>query len=165
MIKIDKEGPWGNTLNGLAQFGSKTLAANTKIVLKAAQIAAKLVVKNIGASGALVGAPFAANSAVTVAMKGSSKPLIDHGDLMGSVTSKQLSATSATAGIFKGHPSGANIGMIMEEGTNRAGRGNKVTIPARPFIAPVAKSPLLQREVEKMCEVEYAKMVNDLFGG
>ena len=70
----------------------------------------------------------------TVARKGSSKMLIDHGDLIGSIGYRKLMA----AGFFVGVPRGVKrkgkdifrIAIVSEYG---APRGN---IPARPFVRP-----------------------------
>lgn len=156
---LDKVGNWGQTVRGLRRFKGNTARANRKIVRKAGLIGQKMIVENINSGGNLAGKPFQANSSVTIALKGSSKPLIDNGDLLGSIRSEMRSPTTSFAGVLKSHPSGVNIGAIMEAGTNRAGRGNSVVIPERPFIAPVAESPKLEKKIKDMAEKVYDEEV------
>ncbi|MDR2015549.1 MAG: phage virion morphogenesis protein [Azoarcus sp.] len=61
-----------------------------------------------------------------------SKPLIDTGTMQNSVS---YSATSdgLTIGVNRQFGSNANA-AVHQLGTDRAGRGRKVTIPARPFL-------------------------------
>jgi phage gpG-like protein len=164
MIQMQKEGQWSNFLNGLQGWASKSASARTKIVKKAAVIGSTLMKKNMASGGALVGAPFAPNSQVTADMKGSSKPLIDTGEFMGSITQKVIDSETSFAGVLKMSIHGANIPAIHENGTNRAGRGHKVTIPARPWMKPVAESALLKNDVKNMAESEHQKLMKDLFG-
>ncbi len=120
--------------------------------------AALLVVKEIKAYVRDSG-NFTPNHPVTIAQKGSDKPLINHGDLINSITHKLLEDEGFFAGVLKGKksPDGkdlVNIGWIMEHGvtikvTDRmraylhsiglhlSGSTTAITIPARPFIQPV----------------------------
>lgn len=164
MLTLQRTGDWDKFLNGLQGWGKKSQAARTKIVKKAAIIGSTLIKKNIMSGGSLVGAPFDGNSAVTVAAKGSSKPLIDSGEFVGSVTQKVIDSETSFAGVLKLAIHGANIPAIHENGTKRAGRGRKVVIPARPWMKPVAESDLLKNSVKKMADDEHQKLVKDLFG-
>lgn len=88
----------------------------------------------------------------TVARKGSSKPLIDHGDLLASVTYKKLFGSIFFIGVprtarrKRGNASGrqklVNIAQIHEFGAPKAG------IPARPYVRPT-----LQRNKTRMLQV------------
>ncbi|MBU0516701.1 MAG: hypothetical protein KJ621_18245 [Proteobacteria bacterium] len=125
--------------------------------------AALLVVKEIKAYVRDSG-NFAPNHPATIAQKGSDKPLINHGDLINSITHKLLGDEGFFAGVLKGKKSSdgedlVNIGWIMEHGVtikvssrmrgylhsigiHLAASTTTITIPARPFIQPVWESVL-----------------------
>ena len=163
MITSKKYGDWSRFLNGLQKYTNDCKETRTRIVKKAAIIGENLLKRNIQSGGTLAGAPFAANSAVTIAAKGSSKPLIDSGEFMGSITKKVIDSETSFAGVLKMSIHGANIPAIHEAGTNRAGRGNKVVIPARPWLQPVADSPILEEKVRAMADKEHQDLMNRLF--
>lgn len=105
-------------------------------------------------------------SKVTIALKGSSKALIDRGDLLNSITIQPITGTVAFVGVLRTAKKGTkeiyNIGMMMENGadiavtprmrrflaikfqkktgekldSSKAKRKGFIHIPARPFIAP-----------------------------
>lgn len=162
VMSIRKFGDWDKLSKGLARINSQVDETKTRVVKKAAVIGQTLIRKNLVSGGALVGKPFEPNSAVTVDLKGSSKPLIDTGDMMGSVGVRMIDSETATVGVLKETVSGVSIGWLHEKGTNRAGRGNKVTIPPRPWITPVAESQMLQDKVREMAEQELKDLVGDL---
>lgn len=63
------------------------------------------------------GGKFAANSPVTVFLKGSSKPLIDHADLFGSVSGKAVSdAYGFVVGVKRRTVGGKNLAHMLETG-------------------------------------------------
>ncbi len=118
-------------------------------------------------SGAPGGKAFAPNSPATIMLKGSSKPLIDKGDLLGSVTYEVLDNGN---GVFIGVKSGkeANIAAVHEFGCTigvtpkmRAylhhigihlrGSTQYIHIPARPFLSPIFQSE------------EFLSMVKDIY--
>ena len=86
----------------------KTILNPSRIAAGIQQAAAR--VGNYGASqvkkGMVSGAPggqtFAPNSPLTVQRKGSSSPLIDKGDLVGSVTYQVIDADNIFIGVKKG---------------------------------------------------------------
>jgi phage virion morphogenesis protein len=69
---------------------------------------------------------WAPNAPATITRKGSSQPLIHHGDLKLSIRY----ATTATQLILSGDGPGARIHQFG----GQAGRGRSVTIPARPYM-------------------------------
>ena len=104
-------------------------------------------------SGAPGGYTFTPNSPMTIEKKGSSKPLIDKGDLLGSVTYEVLDNGN---GVFIGVKSGkeANIAAVHEfgcmigvtpkmraymhyQGIHLRKSTTHIFIPPRPFLEPV----------------------------
>ena len=66
---------------------------------------------------AIQGAGYAGNSPMTVAMKGSSKPLVDDGDLMGALTWAQDRVDPMVVWLgLKRYAKEANIGRILHDG-------------------------------------------------
>jgi hypothetical protein len=65
------------------------------------------------------GGKFAANSTLQMAIKGSSKPLVDHGDLFMSVTHQMVSDFEAFAGILRTDKA-YNIGVALHQGVTIA---------------------------------------------
>lgn len=62
---------------------------------------------------------YAPNSPITIILKGSSKPLVDHGDLIQSITYDQPSARELRIGLVKQRIARGevyNIGVILHEG-------------------------------------------------
>jgi len=80
----------------------------------------------------------------TIKRKKSSKPLIDTGKLLNSITSK-VEGDTAKVGIFGEY---AIVAAVHEFGTNRAGRGRNVVIPARPYLRPTFDEN--KEEIEKI---------------
>ena len=160
---VQKVGDWTKLMKGLQAYGREADASQSRTIKKAAIIAQALLKKNMQSGGNLVGAPFVENSPVTVDLKGSSKPLIDDGDLLGAIGYKMVDSKTAVVGVMKETVSGVSIALVHERGTNRAGRGNKVVIPARPFIKPVAESQMLEDQVRTMAEAEQKQLVDRLF--
>ena len=71
----------------------------------------------------------------TIRRKGSSKPLVDHGDLMGNITSKKIMPATHFVGVLRTAKNKkgdklVDIGAVHEYGTHNG------TIPPRPFIRP-----------------------------
>jgi len=163
-ISITKMGPWKSVYSGLTGFSRAVDKTNKLVTKKVGLAAVGAIVKNIQSGGTLAGIPFAPNSEVTIALKKSSSPLINHGDLIGSINSQSMGPYKVFAGVTKMHPSGVNIAQVLHEGTSRAGRGNSVNIPPRPFIGDVATSPYLTNIIEKVVEQEYKNMIDRLFG-
>jgi len=61
------------------------------------------------------GGEFEPNKALTVAIKGSSKPLVDHGDLFQAITYKLYGDTKVFIGVLK-TAAGYNIAAMLHEG-------------------------------------------------
>lgn len=80
--------------------------------------------------------------------QGGMTPLWDQGTLLRSVD-HEVGDSEAVVGVSVGY------GAVHEEGTNRAGRGHNVTIPARPFLEPAAK------ESEEDCRIAFGKRVRE----
>ena len=129
-----------------------------KLKAKLKQCAAK--VGNYGASqvkrGIQSGKNFAPLSSYTISQKGSSKPLINHGDLIGSVTYQVLNdAEQVFIGVKKGkeiniaavHEFGTTINVTPKmraylhfNGLHLRKDTTHIYIPARPFLRPVLRS-------------------------
>ena len=86
----------------------------------------------------------------------STKPLLDTGHLRNSVTHK-VEGNAVKVGVFGEE---AIIAAVHEFGTTRAGRGHKVSIPARPFIRPTVDENI--EEVEKIVGREVEKVIKGL---
>lgn len=109
------------------------------------------------------GQPFAPLSALTIERKGSSKALIDNGDLVGSITYELVDDDKVFVGLLrtakgKGGQPLVNIGRVHEEGclipVTQKMRGwflynfgvklrpetTHIRIPARPFLKPVLEA-------------------------
>lgn len=120
-------------------------------------------------SGAPGGQKFAELSALTIERKGSSKPLIDHGDLIGSIT-YQVTNNEETVfiGVKKGtkhgegdaiqiarvHEFGCTIevtpkmrAFLHYEGIHLKASTTHIHIPARPFLRPVLQSDEFRRNI------------------
>ena len=135
---------------------------------KAQLAAATERVGNYGASeikkGIVSGKNFAPNHPYTAAKKGSSKPLIDKGDLLGSVTYDVINSNAVFIGVNKN----ANIAAVHEfgctikvtpkmraylhyNGLHLKASTQYINIPARPFIRPAIEN------------AEFAKAVYDIY--
>ena len=145
------------------------------------------IVKGIQKQKPIGGKRFTTIHEFTAKMKKSSKALVDRADLMNSITSKMVSRTSVFVGVLKKTKNKegewiVNIAEMMEGGavlkmkpemqrwlgahgfyqtskkpTSKVG---VITIPKRPFIAPVVKSKEVEESVGKIMRENLA----DLFG-
>ena len=103
-------------------------------------------------SGSPSGEKFAALSSFTKGRKGSSKPLIDKGDLVGSVTYQVIDSNNVFVGVKKGkevniaavHEFGCTIGVtpkmrayLHHLGLHLKASTQYINIPPRPFLRPV----------------------------
>ena len=106
-------------------------------------------------SGAPGGKKFVPNSAMTIARKGSSKPLIDKGDLVGSITYQVVDDNHVFVGVKKGeevniaavHEFGCTIQVTPKmrayfhyQGIHLKASTQFIVIPPRPFLRPVLLS-------------------------
>ena len=159
-------GDWKKADNIFGAMNPERLkAVQRKALIRMLLYYKRIIVKNIMASGTLVGKPFKKLSDVTIIIKGSSKPLINTGDMVGNITEKLISEVEGFVGLRRGDvhlPSGQNladIGEIHEWGAIMGeSKSGKVTIiPARPFIRPVIESRKHQKEALKIYEETIAK--------
>lgn len=149
--------------------------------------AAAARVGNYGASevkkGIVSGAPggdnFKPNHPYTIAQKGSSKPLINKGDLVGSVNYKVLDNDRVFIGVNRQTKNGkdvANIAAVHEfgcvikvtpkmraylhhNGLHLKKSTEYIHIPPRPFLSPIFKSPEF---LNKIAEI-YLRAVKEAF--
>lgn len=96
------------------------------------------VKKNIVSGGTLAGKPFQKLSPLTIKIKGSTKPLIDKGDMLGNIKAFIKNENVGFIGLKRGsrHTSGeklVDIGEIHEKGAIIKNH----EVPARPFLGPV----------------------------
>ena len=125
-------------------------------------------------SGAPGGQKFAPNSPMTIARKGSSKPLIDKGDLVGSITYQVVDANNVFVGVKKGNE--ANIAAVHEfgctiqvtpkmraylhhQGVHLKASTQYIVIPPRPFLRPV----LLGSEFKAKVAEIYIEAIERMF--
>ena len=124
------------------------------------------------------GRRYTANAALTVAVKGSSTPLVDSALLLQNVTDRILSPFEAIVGVMRGASSKdggdlVNLGIVLHEGTTvrvtaamrrffyakAAEQPGKwlplrasttaITIPGRPFVRDVAEDQAVRDQVEQ----------------
>ena len=125
-------------------------------------------------SGAPGGQKFAPNSSMTIARKGSSKPLIDKGDLVGSITYQVVDANNVFVGVKKGkevniaavHEFGCTIGVTPKmrayfhyQGVHLKSSTQYIHIPPRPFLRPV----LLGSEFKAKVAEIYIQAIERMF--
>ena len=116
-------------------------------------------------SGAPGGQAFVPNSSLTVERKGSSRPLIDHGDLVGSITYEVVDSSSVFIGVKKGkehniaavHEFGCTIAVtpkmrayLHHQGVHLKASTQFIHIPARPFLRPVLHSDDFKAKVAQI---------------
>lgn len=116
-------------------------------------------------SGSPGGKTFKPNSPLTIARKGSSKPLIDKGDLVGSITYQIIDSDNVFIGVKKGKE--ANIAAVHEfgctikvtpkmraylhhQGVHLKPSTQMIYIPARPFLRPVLDSSDFRAKVAEI---------------
>lgn len=124
-------GDWDRAAQGLQ---SDRMSLALKKAMLRVGFEAEVDVKKGIRDGAPGGKPFARLSSYTVARKGSSKPLIRHGDLMGSVTHQNVDALTVWVGVKKGRANAdgsdyADIAAVHEYGCTI-----KVTPKMRAFL-------------------------------
>ena len=116
-------------------------------------------------SGSPGGQTFAPNSPLTIARKGSSKPLINHGDLVGSITYQIIDSENVFIGVKKGkevniaavHEYGCTIRVTPKmraylhyQGVHLKPSTQMIYIPARPFLRPVLNSSDFKAKVAEI---------------
>lgn len=158
----------------------ETILDPSRIAAGVKQAAAR--VGNYGASevkkGIVSGAPggqkFVPNSPMTIARKGSSKPLIDKGDLVGSITYQVVDSNNVFIGVKKGkevniaavHEFGCTIGVspkmrayLHYQGVHLKASTQYIHIPARPFLRPVLQSEEFRSKVAEI----YVQAIERMF--
>ncbi len=165
-------GDWSKVSNILNP--AKLRAALTKSAARVGNYGASQVKKGI-ISGAPGGKTFAPLSQFTIERKRSSKPLIDHGDLVGSVTYQVFdNAKSVFVGVKKGkevniaavHEFGCTIPVtpkmrayLHHQGIHLKTTTQYINIPARPYIRPVLYNDEFQNKVREI----YAQAIQEAF--
>ena len=127
-------------------------------------------------SGAPGGQKFAPLSPVTIARKGSSKPLIDKGDLVGSITYQVVDADNIFIGVKKGkevsiaavHEFGCTIGVTPKmraylhyQDIHLRASTQYIHIPPRPFLRPVLLGDDFKNKVAEI----YIQAIERVFSG
>lgn len=172
------DGDWDKLANLLnpARMKSKLEMAAKKVGAYGASAVKKGIV-----SGAPGGEKFTPLSPVTIANKGSSKPLIDNGDLVGSVTYATPDTNTVFIGVRKSAKSKdggalANIAAVHEfgctikvtpkmraylhyQGIHLKASTQYITVPPRPYLRPTLNDPEFR---EKIAEI-YLKAVKEAF--
>ena len=147
-----------------------------KLKAKIRQSAAR--VGNYGANQVkkgIINGKFAPLHPATIARKHSSKPLIDHGDLIGSITYKVLDDNSSVfIGVKRGkeaniaavHEFGCTIGVTPKMraylhyiGIHLKATTQYIHIPARPYLRPVLRSQDFLNEVKNI----YTRALKEAF--
>ncbi len=169
-------------MSGLTGYWGRleTLLDPSRLAAGIQQAAAR--VGNYGASevkkGIVSGSPggqtFAPLSPVTIARKGSSKPLIDKGDLVGSITYQVINSDTVFIGVKKGkevniaavHEFGCTIGVtpkmrayLHHQGVHLRVSTQYIHIPPRPFLRPVLQS---EEFTNKVAEI-YIQAIERMF--
>ena len=139
----------------------------SKLKAKLRQSAAR--VGNYGASQVkkgIINGKFTPLHPVTIARKHSSKPLVDHGDLVGSITYQVMDDdNSVFIGVKRGkeaniaavHEFGCTIGVtpkmrayLHHIGIHLKSSTHYIYIPARPYLRPVLQSQEFLNEVKNI---------------
>jgi len=116
-----KIGDWQKARRLLPQVDRAYRVALMEAVEQEAQYFVRKVKTCFKTSGKSNGAKWAPNSPLTIGRKGSSKPLINSGDLMGAITVKKVAPRVFLAGVpsnvrTKDGKSMVSIGQVHEEG-------------------------------------------------
>ena len=102
------------------------------------------------------------NAPMTIAEKGSSLPLVDHGDLIQSigfaVETGDLGVSGLILGANKRSEKGWNVAETLHEGTKP---GTRPKIPARPFLQLAISTDKFKAEAN----AEIAKMMAKIMAG
>jgi len=146
-------GDWDKSINGLEQLSRELRAAAEKATKKNAMLARDAVKKRIRNQDP----DWEKLKETTILRKGSSKMLIDHGDLMNSITFEILSPYRAFVGVLRTARRSdtaaplVNIARVHEYGfqgmVTHGKTGTKffLRIPPRPYLGPTIRS--IEREL------------------
>jgi len=116
--RVRLKGEWEKLQRQLSDDGFRTKV--TAEMKRATRTNAAIVRREVKES--LRGGSYAANAVLTRFIKGSSRPLVDTGQLFKAIAFRSTSPFRAEIGVLKGHHS-ANIALIVHEGA---------TIPVTP---------------------------------
>ena len=110
-MAFQKTGDWELWLRLLtsARFKSKLMTEIRRAMVANAEAVRGAIIKRIDSKA------FAPNAPFTVALKGSSTPLVDKGDLRRSIRSKIISWKEAFVGVLRSG-GGANVAELLHEG-------------------------------------------------
>lgn len=169
--KSKLEGDWDALLSVLAKSPIKKAI---ELTCNRVGIAAAAAVKKGIRDGAPGGKKFAPLSDFTKARKGSTKPLIDNGDLLGSISHQVLSSNEVWVGALRGtrtkdgkdivdiaavHEFGATIkvtpkmrGYLHSQGLHLAASTQYIHIPERSYLRATFESPEFKQEILDIAE-------------
>lgn len=160
------EGDWDKLANIL---DPKRMQAKMSVTTKKAGIHAVSTVKKAIVEGSPGGNAFTANHPFTAAKKGSSKPLIDDGDLVGSITHEEVGLNTVWVGVKKGarsasggdisdiawvHEFGCTVRVTEKMRKYLHGQGlhlkpttEYIRIPERSFLRATLNDPAFREEI------------------
>lgn len=154
-MTISKVGDWGAARAAVSGMGERMLRATQRATMQEAQLFRSLAVRAFNTGGRSNGEAWARNQPGTIRAKGSSKPLIDSGQLRNSVAVVKIGQ-----GVFVGVPSNTrregggplvSIAEVHEYGKviaqQRGGSIVLIKIPARSFIGSTASKHFSPRDV------------------
>ncbi len=184
VFQIKKFGDWAKTETVLHRMATEMERSIGTATRKNALMLERALKKGIQSS-APGGKKFKKLHPFTIAEKGSSKPLVDSGELMNAITHRMISKFDAMVGLLRNAPhAGArgtaigliNLGWLHEHGyamkvtpRMRAVMGKRglrigesttvIKVPARPFVRPIYEDHAMQLAFV----AEYDNAVKKLF--
>ncbi|MEE8150641.1 MAG: hypothetical protein V3T43_02855 [Nitrosomonadaceae bacterium] len=150
---MQKVGKWGSYGRMLTSASASIKRKSDQIIAKAASGLASDIKRNLVSGGSFAGVPFAPLTDETIAAKGSSKPLLDHGDLLKSVVSKKLKASPIAflvgiPGDVKSKKGGVSVAVYARAHEFGAITKKGKVIKKRPFIWPTIEKTHKKRIAE-----------------
>ncbi len=160
-------GKWAKTRRSLDKAAHTSRNALRQTLLREAAKLSSDMKENIVQGGNLTGQSFTPNAAKTVAKKKSSKPLIDHGDLLNAIGSHKLGSEKVLVGIpgdkqtkkKKVSALIAAYARLNEYGGVQTTGKTSVWIPPRPFVRTVYE------HTRKTRHKEWEKALEAVFQG
>lgn len=181
MVQVTKYGDWNALGVHLATFGARMTTAIDIGERRAGQYLIREIKKGIQKQKPTGGRAFEPLHWFTKEQKGSSKALVDKGDLANSVTSKKVRSDAIFVGVHRTARSKTNQSLVMIAQIQETGIAIMVTdkmraylafqgmplhpttkfiwIPPRPFLSPVFNSKSVQAkvvEILNMAIMEFA---------
>ena len=176
-LRLDMEGDWGKALEiAEGELRKRVRKGMARGVAKGATTIQGKVKANIDRGRS----EHKANHPFTVEQKGSSRPLVDTGDMANSVSVQFLSELVAVIGVSRNTPKGVSIAAVQEFGatirvTDKM-RGylhsvglhlkpdtKAIVIPPRPFLRPAWEEG--QEEVHEIITEEVREEIRRLVEG